>query len=262
MKRTQTHTSSTGHADISSHRPAASEVEALRSRILALEEQLLDAWLPLASTDTFDAGNDPSSVQVQVEYDITGGSLTLDRSGALRFSDTTSTFFRTAPDLAPNPSPSLHPHPANGRQARLVAQSYLPFPLEYFHHNLIVERAFIHLQWAEVIQEEPFRLGLQRSTRVRDNHFSPFLHLIVLAVGSRYLSAEEYSGMDLPNEIFDDRGDAYVAAAREMMLDECADPMLSTIRGLLAISAYEVGRGREWVGSYRCISTVDISARG
>jgi hypothetical protein len=240
--------SSTGHADISSHRPAASEVEALRSRILALEEQLLDAWLPLAGTDTSDAGDDPSNVRAQVEYDITGGSLTLDRSGALRFSDTTSTFFRTAPDLAPNPSPSLHPHPGHGvgvRPVRPVAQSYLPFPLEYFHHNLIVERAFIHLQWAEVIQEEPFRLGLQRSTRVRDNHFSPFLHLIVLAVGSRYLSAEEHSGMDSPTEHFDDRGDAYVAEARKMMLDECADPMLSTIRGLLAISAYEVGRGRE-----------------
>jgi hypothetical protein len=219
----------------------------LRSRVLALEEQLLDAWLPLAGTETSDAGDDPSSVQAQVEYDITGGSLTLDRSGALRFSDTTSTFFRTAPDLAPNPSPSLHPHP--GREVRPVAQSYLPFPLEYFHHNLIVERAFIHLQWAEVIQEEPFRLGLQRSTRVRDNRFSPFLHLIVLAVGSRYLSAEEYSGMDLPNENFEDRGDAYVAAARKMMLDECADPMLTTIRGLLAISAYEVGRGREWVAT-------------
>jgi hypothetical protein len=55
--------------------------------------------------------------------------------------------------------------------------------------------------------------------------------------------------MDLPNENFEDRGDAYVAAARKMMLDECADPMLTTIRGLLAISAYEVGRGREWVAT-------------
>jgi hypothetical protein len=55
--------------------------------------------------------------------------------------------------------------------------------------------------------------------------------------------------MDSATENFDDRGDAFVAEARKMMLDECADPMLSTIRGLLAISAYEVGRGREWVTS-------------
>jgi hypothetical protein len=113
--------------------------------------------------------------------------------------------------------------------------------VDFFTHNLIIDRAFVQLNWGDVIQEHSFRQAISGSL-TRNNHFSPFLHLVVLAIGCRYLTEDEAQGLGVD---FSDRGDIFADAAEVLLLKDCKDPNLATIRGLLALSAYKIGRGDE-----------------
>lgn len=214
---------------------ATDNIIALQDRVYELESQLEIA----RSTVNSPIGIPPTSAAQHDRHatanGIRGGSLTLEPSGALRFVGPTSTFFRTSPaDLKFSRKP-----------IQIASSTYLPISIDFFLHNLIVDRAFLHLNWAEIVIEEEFRQGLMRSSPIRTNHFSPFIHLVVLAIGCRYLSQEEAARICPNLSSFEVRGDIFAAVASGMIEAECSDPNLGTIRGLLGLTGYKSGRGEE-----------------
>jgi hypothetical protein len=110
-------------------------------------------------------------------------------------------------------------------------------------HSLVVYLAFARqFAFGFLIDEVPFQQGLASLTRT--NHFSPFLHLGVLATGARYISEELWT-THVTTESFADRGNTFAKAAQSYVESECADPNLATIRGLFVLTAWHVGRGRD-----------------
>ncbi|ORY24475.1 fungal-specific transcription factor domain-domain-containing protein [Naematelia encephala] len=217
------------------NRMRSDHVIALQDRIMELERSLEDA----RSSSTTNSLAPPSFVAPPDRHAMTngvsGGVLTLEPSGALRFVGPTSTYFRTRPgDLKTG-------HP----KSPLPSSNYLPIPIDFHLHSMIVNRAFQHLNWAEIVVENEFRQGLARASPFRDNHFSPFLHLVVLAIGCRYLTLEEASSMYPTADAFEARGDVLAQAAAAMIEAECSDPNLGTIRGFLGLTGYKSGRGED-----------------
>lgn len=220
-------------------RVRSDEVATLKRRVHELEDQLspIGIW-PASLQERPGSTSDSTSAPSGPFIRMSGGSLTLEPSGALRFSDYTSSFFRTSPlDMR-------YPRPVTPDD--LIQTSYLPVSLDVQLHATLVDLSFVsHLYWGKVIPEIEFRHGLANAPGRRTLHFSPFLHLIVLAYGCRYLPPEEAEKIWLDKASRAARGDVFAAAASSLIEEECINPNLGTIHGLLALSAYKVGRGED-----------------
>lgn len=81
----------------------------------------------------------------------------------------------------------------------------------------------------------------------RGVYYSPMLHLAILGVGWRYMTDERvirtYYDLDsVPN-----RGEQFIDAALHLLIRELADPRMSTVIGLVALSEYHTGMLKEYV---------------
>lgn len=173
---------------------------------------------------------------------LPGGSLSLAPSGALRYVDSTSSFFRTNPTDRACPPPDRPP----ALPAAALDFRYLPIPLARDLHDEVLDLAFSRmLSHGCFAREAPFRRHLAAAPLVRTNAFSPFLHLAVLAVGCRYLPAERWPAVCPFGEALADRGQVFARAAKQLVEDEAERPNLAFLRGLLTLSAFMVGTGQE-----------------
>jgi hypothetical protein len=91
--------------------------------------------------------------------------------------------------------------------------------------------------------EEQFWRDFEQAPHVRTAYYSPFLRLVLLAIGWR-----SCSDRDLIQRYYGDfhsRGADAAAAARRMVDWEAENPMLSSIMGLYLLSGYLVGMSQE-----------------
>lgn len=219
-------------------------VISLQARITELEAQLEVATsLPSRGSQRLNSLRHTSSVQASTRW-LPGGSLSLSSSGALRYLDSTSSFFRTNPVDARNSSaPST---PSRDLTAGGISLDYLPLPLDSQLHQLVLDLAFSRmLSYCGFVREFLFRRDLAASPLRRTANFSPFLHLACLAHGARYLPQDLQHLICAPGESSNDRGQIFASAAKGMVEKEAASPDLSFLRGLLVLSAFMVGMGQE-----------------
>ncbi|KAI5475881.1 hypothetical protein MNV49_000763 [Pseudohyphozyma bogoriensis] len=116
---------------------------------------------------------------------------------------------------------------------------FLPVSMSAELHANLIRLAFKwNLNTTRVVEQSAFERDLASGQRTQD--YSPFLHLAVLAVGSRYIPSP-------PPEICSDahdpetRGVPFLRAALALLTSELARPKLSTIKGLMTIALHLAG---------------------
>lgn len=182
---------------------------------------------------------------------LPGGSLSLSPSGALRYLDPTSSFFRTNPVDARVPAPAAAaaaaaPAPAARSTADGVVVDYLPVALDLRLHELVLDLALERmLSYCGFVRADALLRDLAANPLRRTANFSPFLHLACLAHGTRYLPTYLQHLVCAPGETTASRGGSFAAAARALVDQEAIAPDLSFLRGLQILSAFFVGMGQD-----------------
>ncbi|GAA6043357.1 hypothetical protein JCM8097_008048 [Rhodosporidiobolus ruineniae] len=214
------------------------ELEAFRARIGQLEAQLATATLarrpasPVEVSPSASTALSPVTTGATLHAPATVESLAPDADGELRLFTGTSSF-RGRPVEPPAAS-----SPAN--------YTFLPIPLSTALHAEILDLALTwHFGAWRTIEREDFINNIFSGTRGR--HYSPFLHLAVLAIGCRYLQNPLPSLCSDPSDP-STRGEPFLNAAVELLPAEIATPKFSTLRGLMAIGHYLGGNGRPHAG--------------
>lgn len=191
---------------------------------------------------------DTSALSMTSAKWLPGGSLSLSSSGALRYLNPTSSFFRTFHSTATGAPASP---PTSDASACAVSPSFLYFPLHLdptLHQEIIDLALNRTLSYGCFVRADKFLAGLDARPILRTNNFTPFLHLAVLAVGCRYLPSDKWHLVCPSDSAGEDRGEAFASAAHALLLGrETEDPSLATIRAFLLLSKYKVGMGQECV---------------
>lgn len=190
-----------------------------------------------------------SSAQAGARW-LPGGSLSLSASGALRYLDSTSSFFRTNPTdaLQPQADPLTSSPSVSSPSASTLSSGfdYLHFPLDHHLHRQILDLALSRMiSYGSFVRASSFREDLSATPLRRTNNYSPFLHLSVLAVGCRYLPSDLQELVCPPGVDVRERGQVFAKAAKAMVEEEAVNPDLALVRGLLVLSSFMVGTGQE-----------------
>jgi hypothetical protein len=123
---------------------------------------------------------------------------------------------------------------------------YLPFPLDRAHHALLLDACFTHLfSFGRNSYRDKFEAEMEQDPMQRGHYFSPVLHLAVLAIGWRYVSEQEVLRTYYAESSIEHRGQAFIDKALSFVTDDMADPRLSTVIGLIALSEYHTGMLQE-----------------
>ncbi|GAA5839360.1 hypothetical protein JCM11251_003959 [Rhodosporidiobolus azoricus] len=151
------------------------------------------------------------------------GQLQSDETGELHWHTETTVFDPTISNRLP-------------QQKKASTLAFLPVPLDNKLHVELIELAFAyHFSVFRVLERSEVDISSERKTT-----YSPFVHLAVLATGSRYLH-------NAPPELYGNpsdpatRGEPFVDAALELLVDELSSPKLSTIIGLVILASYVGG---------------------
>ncbi|GAA5839804.1 hypothetical protein JCM9279_005172 [Rhodotorula babjevae] len=186
-----------------------SYVSVLEARVATLQARL-DA---LESARPDDQDSQPVPV----------GRLEFDGNGELRWHNETNAFSSVPIDPFAVPPPPL----------------CLPVPLADEVHAELVNAAFTwHFSAFRLVEQQSFIEGLLDGRR--SSIYSPFLHLAVLAIGSRYLASAPPELCSPPHDTAS-RGEIFANAALELLSTEIAAPTFSTIRGLMSLAIYFAG---------------------
>ncbi|GAA5895546.1 hypothetical protein JCM8208_005263 [Rhodotorula glutinis] len=216
------------------------QVTALQDRVKDLEARLAQAQgrpAPADDSPSFlknSPHDDVLAMRVSA-LDLDGGpvaphgELRPDANGALRWHTETALYKDDAVDRTDAARP--------GRAA------FLPVPLSNELHAELIYLAFKwHLNVVRFVEQDDMTFDGKRS-----HAYSPFVHLVVLAVGARYMH-------EPPPEICADpadpstRGFPFYRAALELLTSEIAAPDFSTIRGLLILANLLGGIGQPRAG--------------
>ncbi|ORY27097.1 hypothetical protein BCR39DRAFT_539242 [Naematelia encephala] len=124
---------------------------------------------------------------------------------------------------------------------------YLPFPMAQDHHRQILHNAFDNLlSFGMNSFEGVFLETMEADSNSRGLYFSPMLHLCCLGVGWRYCRDRRlfamYHDQDTP---YENRGDAFIQKAADLLLDDMAAPRLSTLLSLMLLTLYHIGMLKE-----------------
>ncbi|GAA5940145.1 hypothetical protein JCM3775_007277 [Rhodotorula graminis] len=216
------------------------QVTALQDRVKDLETRLAQAQgqpVPTADSSPFLEDSKHANLLVdristlELEDDPLAphGELRPDANGALRWHTETALYKDDVVD--------------GTDAARLGRAAFLPVPLSNELHAELIHLAFKwHLDVVRFVEQDDMTFDGKRS-----HAYSPFVHLAVLAVGSRYMH-------DPPPEICANpadpstRGHPFHRAALELLTSEIAAPDFSTIRGLMIIANFLGGIGQPRAG--------------
>lgn len=128
-------------------------------------------------------------------------------------------------------------------------------PISRLDHDQLLDRLFVfYSPWCLRVIPEYFlrdmftythaRLGEQAgnidSPPLATTHYSPFLHLCVLAVATAFSDDPEVSDLNFRRR--------FVDAAKVLIEQECAHPSISAVQGLSMLGSYYSGLGEQTLG--------------
>ncbi|GJN94031.1 hypothetical protein Rhopal_007094-T1 [Rhodotorula paludigena] len=211
--------------------------------VTKLEDRIrtLEAQLALAEGREHGAGVSPvdsnesgalaarlAVLELDAEPTKPAGYLCPDQAGDLRWHSETSIYAKEQAEPV--------------KEDDTVNLPFLPVPLSNELHLELIDLAYKwHFDTVRLVERDDIWLHSRRHS------YSPFVHLAVLATGSRYLRNPPPEICDPPSDP-NTRGEPFLRAALELVTDELADPKFSTIRGLMVIATYLGGIGRPRTG--------------
>ncbi|GAA5944992.1 uncharacterized protein JCM15063_000595 [Sporobolomyces koalae] len=158
---------------------------------------------------------------------------------------------RTNP-LSPTPVPLLS-SPVPSIDTKIHWNKYLPALVDWDErlHDKLVDLFFHYFNtWCFWIEEDQFRQDLRAllscssedrtSTTSRSSHYSPLLHLVLLAIACAYSDDRRASRAN---------SQLLVTAAKAHLDDEGERPTIATLRGLLLLGSWHSGNGLQGLGN-------------
>lgn len=167
------------------------------------------------------------------------GRLSLDSTGNLHLTPL-ATFYRPI-------QAAIDPQAHNGpRNSRPFAASHLPFAMLESHHSEVLTLGLdVVAAFGGNYFKDRFFVAMNADPSVAGLWYSPFLHLVLLAIGMRYTVKTPDTMMPRSDPSIAYRSQPFAQKAREMMLSEMDNPQLSTIRALALFAVYALGMSEE-----------------
>jgi hypothetical protein len=125
--------------------------------------------------------------------------------------------------------------------------TYMPFPLPPAIHDQLIDRFFTWLNpWCMWVERAEFISGLVDPNHLpglRSDHYSPFLHLAILAVAH-----DQDADGSLSPASLGDTGALFAREAKKYMEIEYGEPFLSSVRGFALLALHHSVRCQESLG--------------